>query len=155
MLIHPDWQSLRSSAIARRHSGDVCGAISDLSKAISLIRTVPSLAEHSSTDLNYLADMYLECGALPEAEAAIREAIALARPRFPGLLATNLRGLALVQMRKGEYREALASAEESRKLDQQQGDSYCVAQADALIESIRPNLREEPPNQSLQQTGGA
>lgn len=132
-----DWQSLSSSAVARRHCGDIHGAIEEMTRAISLARTMPNLAKEAAVDLNYLADMYLECNAIGEAETAIREAVELSRPRFPGLLAANLWILAEVQRLKGERREALASAEEARHLYQQQGHCHGVAQVEALIERIR------------------
>ena len=140
MATAADWQSLSSSAIARRHSGDIHGAIEDLTKAISLARTIPNLAKETSVDLNYLADMYLECNALGEAETAIREAVELSRPQYPGLLGDNLWVLAEVQRRKGEHRQALASAEEARRAYQQQSHSHGVAQAEGLIERIKASL---------------
>lgn len=137
MVAHRDWQSLSSSAIARRHEGDIRGAIEDMLEAIRLSRAVPDLAKETATDLNYLADMYLECEAIAEAETTIREAIELSRPRFPGLLADNLLGLAEIQRRKGEQREALASTEEARRLYRQQNHAHGVAQTDELIERIK------------------
>jgi tetratricopeptide (TPR) repeat protein len=134
-----DWQSLSHSAISRRHSGDIHGAIEEMTKAISLAKTIPNLAKEASVDLNYLADMYLECNALEEAETAIREAVELARPRFPGILGDNLLGLAEILRRKGEYREALASAEEARHFYEQENHAYGVAQAEELIERIKTN----------------
>jgi hypothetical protein len=95
------WQSLRSSSISRRHSGDIDGAIKDMIGAISLTREVQDLTKETSVNLNYLADMYLECNALEEAETAIREAIELSRQQFPGLLADDLCGLAEIQRLKG------------------------------------------------------
>jgi hypothetical protein len=117
------------------------GAIEDLTKSISLSRTVPNLAKETSVDLNYLADMYLECNAIGEAEIAIREAVELSRPSFPCITGDNLWILAEIQRLKGEYREALASAEEARHLYQQQGHSHGVAQAEELIERIKTNLK--------------
>jgi hypothetical protein len=111
-----------------------------MTKAIGLIRTAPDATHHVAVELNYLADMYLECNDLGEAETAIRESIKLSRPRFPGLLAGNLRGLAEIQCRKGQHREALASAEEARHLDQEQGDSFGVARSEELIERIKIKL---------------
>ena len=137
MATAADWQSLSSSAIARRHSGDIHGAIEEMTKAISLAKTIPNLAKEASVDLNYLADMHLECNALEEAETAIREAIELSRPRYPSLLAANLWMLAEVQRLKGEHREALASAEEARHLYQEQRHSHGVAQAEELIKRIK------------------
>jgi len=132
-----DWQSLSHSAISRRQSGDLHGAIEEMTKAISLAKTIPNLAKEASVDLNYLADMYLECNALGEAETAIREAIELSRPRFPGLLGDNLLGLAVILRLKGERREALASAEEARQMYQQERHSYGVARAEELIKRIK------------------
>jgi tetratricopeptide (TPR) repeat protein len=140
MATAADWQSLSSSAIARRHSGDIHGAIDDMIKAISLARTIPNLVKETSVDLNYLADMYLECNALGEAETAIREAVELSRPRFPGLLAANLCGLAEIQRLKGEHREALVSAEEARRLYQEESHSHGVAQTEELVERIKTEL---------------
>jgi tetratricopeptide (TPR) repeat protein len=140
MATTADWQSLSSSAIARRHNGDIRGAIEDMAKAISLARTIPNLAKETSVDLNYLADMYLECNALGEAETAIREAVELSRPHYAGLLGDNLWILAEVQRRKGEYREALASAEEARRAYGQQNHSHGVAQAEGLIEKIKADV---------------
>ena len=135
-----DWQSLKSSAIARRHSGDIHGAIEEMTKAINLAKSIPNLAKQVAVNLNYLADMYLECNALAEAETAIREAVELSRTRFPGLLDDNLLGLAEIQSRKGEHCEALASAEEARRAYQQENHAYGVAQADELIERIKTHL---------------
>jgi ATP/maltotriose-dependent transcriptional regulator MalT len=131
-----EWQSLKSSAISRRHSGDLHGAIEEMTKAISLARTIPEFEKQTSVNLNYLTDMYLDCNALAEAETAIREAVELSR-QHPGLLGDNLWMLAEVQRLKGERREALASAEEARRLYQQQGHSHGVAQAEELIERIK------------------
>lgn len=135
-----DWQYLENAAIYRKRTGDLDGAIEAMVKAISLARATPTLAEKTATMLNYLADMYLDCNALGEAETAIREAVELSRPRFPSLHAANLWMLAEVQRQKGEHREALASAEEARHLYQQQGHSHGVAQAEELIERIKPKL---------------
>jgi tetratricopeptide (TPR) repeat protein len=140
MAVPADWQALSSSAISRRHSGDIHGAVEDMLKAISVARTMPNLAKEMALDLNYLADMYLECNAIGEAEKAIREAVELSRPRYPGLLGDNLLGLAEIQRLKGEYREALASAEEARRAYQQQDHAHGVAQADELIERIKTSL---------------
>jgi hypothetical protein len=140
MAAHPDWQSLRSSAITRRHRGDIHGAIEEIIQAIDLAKPSPQLAESTATMLNYLADMYLDCNALGEAEIAIREAVELSRPRFPCLLSDNLWILAEIHRLKGEHREALASAEAARQLYQQQGHSYGVAQAEELIERIKTSL---------------
>jgi tetratricopeptide (TPR) repeat protein len=137
MATAADWQSLSHSAISRRHSGDIHGAIEEMTKAISLARTIPNLTKETSVDLNYLADMYLECNALGEAETAIREAVELSRPSFPGITADNLLGLAEILRLKGQYREALASAEEARHLYQQQGHSYGVTRAEEHIERIK------------------
>ncbi len=145
-----DWQYLQSAAIYRKHTGDLDGAIEAMVKAITLMRKVTTLSEETATNLNYLADLYLTKNATEQAYEALREAIELSRPHFPGLLAANLRGLAEIQRQKGEYREALASAEEARQLDQQLGDSYGVTRAEELIKEIKPHLSEEPPNRSLQ-----
>jgi tetratricopeptide (TPR) repeat protein len=140
MATTADWQSLSHSAISRRHRGDIHGAIEDMAKAISLAKTIPNLAKEASVNLNYLADMYLECNALTEAEMAIREAVELSRPSFPGITGDNLWILAEVQRLKGEYQEALASAEEARHLYHQQGHSHGVAQAEELIARIKTNF---------------
>jgi tetratricopeptide (TPR) repeat protein len=131
-----DWQYLRSAAIYRKHTGDLDGAIAAMVKAVSLIRTIPTLARETATSLNYLADLYLHKNAIQQAEEAIREAVALSQPHFPYLLAANLWVLAWIQGRKGERREALASAGEARRLYQQQGHSHGVARAEELIERI-------------------
>ncbi len=132
-----DWQYLENAATYRKHTGNLAGAIEAMVKAISLSRTNPNLAEKTATMLNYLADMYLECNAVGEAETAICEAVDLSRPNFPCLLADNLLGLAEIQSLKGEYREALASAEEARHYYEQQGRSHGVTQADDLIQRVR------------------
>jgi hypothetical protein len=111
-----------------------------MTQAISLARTIPHLAKEASVNLNYLADMYLECNALAEAERAICKAVELSRPSFPGITGDNLLGLAQIQNLKGEHRQALASAEEARQLYQHQGHSHGVAQAEALIERIKARL---------------
>lgn len=135
----PEWRRLTGSAIYRKHTGDLSGAIEAMVKAIGLTRAVPNLAKETATNLNYLADLYLLKDAQEQAEEALRESIELSRPRYPGLLAANLWSLAGIQTRKGEHREALALAEESRRLSQQEGHSYGVAQAEELIERIKMN----------------
>jgi tetratricopeptide (TPR) repeat protein len=132
-----DWQYLRSAATYRKHTGDLEGAIKAMVKAISLTKTVPTLSKETATMLNYLADMYMDRNAIGEAEIAIREAVEFSRPSSPGLLGDNLLGLAEITRLKGEYREALASAEEARHLYQQQGHSYGVARVEKLIERIK------------------
>lgn len=134
-----DWQVLSSAAIYRKHTGDLDGAIEAMVKSIDLSRAIANLAKETATSLNYLADLYLLMDAPEQAEEALRESIELSRPHYPGLLAANLWSLAGIQTRKGEHREALASAEESRRLSQQQDHSYGVAQADELIERIQMN----------------
>lgn len=139
-----NWQYLENAAIYRKHMGDFDGAVEAMVKAISLTRIKPNLAEKTATMLNYLADMYLECNAIAEAETAIREAVELSRPRFPCLLGDNLWILAEIQRVKGEYREALASAEESRRSYQLGSHSYGVAQAEELIEKIKTSIGFTP-----------
>lgn len=133
----PEWKVLESAAIFRKHTGDQDGAIEAMVQAVSLMRAVPTLSKETAINLNYLADLYLTKNATEQAEEAIHEAVELSRPRFPCLLGDNLWILAKIQQQKGEYREALASAEEARHLYQQQGHSYGVAQTNELIEMIR------------------
>jgi tetratricopeptide (TPR) repeat protein len=138
-----DWEVLKSAAIYRKHTGDLDGAIDAMVKAISLTRPVPNLAERTASMLNYLAaDLYLAKNAIEQAEEALRESIELTRFRYPDLLADNLWVLGGIQNRKGERQEALASAEEARRLYQQQGHSYGVKQAEGLIERIK-NVKVE------------
>jgi len=137
MATTADWQSLSSSAITRRHNGDIHGAIEDLGKAITLAKTIPNLAKEAAVNLNYLADMYLDCNAIAEAEIAIREAVELSRTLDPILLAANLWMLSEVQRLKGERREALSSAEEALHLYQKEGHSHGVGRAEELIERIK------------------
>jgi hypothetical protein len=111
-----------------------------MSKAISIARTIPGLAEQAAINLNYLAVMYLECNALEEAETAICESIELSKPHFPGLLADNLKCLAEIQRRNGKHRDALASAKAARDLDKQQDDDYGVARAEELIQRIKDHI---------------
>jgi hypothetical protein len=134
-----DWYVLSSAAIYRKHTGDLDGAIAAMVKSVGLTRSVPKLSEQTAIHLNYLADLYLLKEADDLAEGALRESIALSRPRYPLLLGANLWILAGVQNRKGERREALASAEEARRLYQQHGHPYGVAQAEELIERIKAN----------------
>ncbi len=140
MVDRADWQSLSSSAIARRHSGDICGAIEDMAKAIDVMQNVPSLAKETSVKLNYLADMYLESNAISQAESAIREAIEFCPDHFPCILGDNHWILGEIQRLKGEYRQALVSAEEARRLYQQGSHSHGVAQANELIARINHHL---------------
>jgi tetratricopeptide (TPR) repeat protein len=135
-----DWQYLESAGIYRKHTGDFDGAIKAIAKAISLAKKVPILSKETATMLNYLAALYMDCNAIGDAEIAIREAVELSRPHFPGLLADNLLGLAEIQRLKGENREALASAEEARCSYQQVDHSYGAAQAEELIEQIKTNM---------------
>ncbi len=133
-----DWQHLESAAIyRRRYMDDLKGAIEAEVKAIGVMRTMPQLAEATSTALNYLADMYLECNAIAEAETAIREAIELARPHFPCALGDNLTILADIQRQKGEYADALDTAEQARRAYQQGEHAYGAAQALELTERIK------------------
>jgi tetratricopeptide (TPR) repeat protein len=135
----PEWQSLKATAIWRRHAGDIDGAICDLLKAIELTRPIPKLARETATGLNYLADMYLMVGAEEQAEKALRESIELSRPRFPLLLAANLWIRGGMQSRQGRRDDAAASAQESRRLCQQHGHPYGVRQAEELLERIQAN----------------
>lgn len=134
-----DSRALSSAAIYRKHTGDLDGAIEAMVRSIDLSRDVPDRAKETAENLNYLTDLYLLKEAPEQAEEALRESIALSRSCYPGLLADNLWILAGIQSRKGEYREALASAEESRHLCQQQGHAYGVAQAEEMIEQIKMN----------------
>jgi tetratricopeptide (TPR) repeat protein len=135
-----NWQSLRDSAISRRHSGDVGGAIEDITRAVALIRTSPQLAESAATMLNYLADMYLDSNAVEDAETAIREAVEISRSLSPILLAANLWILAEIQSRRGEQREALTSAEGAHCLYEQEGHSHGKGRAEELIKRIKSSL---------------
>jgi tetratricopeptide (TPR) repeat protein len=136
-----DWQYLRNAAIYRKHCGDLDGAIEAMLKAIDIARALPDLAEQTATMLNYLAaDLYLPKSAIEAAEQAIRQAVELSQPCFPGLLANNLWILANIHSQKGEYSAALASAEEARRLHKQQLHSHGVALAEALIREIEGKL---------------
>jgi tetratricopeptide (TPR) repeat protein len=137
----PEWKALQGEAIYRKHTGDVGGAIAALVQALDLMRTIPALSRETATNLNYLADLYLTRNAIDEAEKAIREAIELSRPHFPGLLADNLWILAGIQRRQGRHPEAFTSADEARRLYREHGHSHGVAQAEDLIERIKTNSR--------------
>src|SRR5438876_10103073 len=106
-------------------------------KAIALTRPIPKLARETALSLNSLADMYLMVGADEQAEEALRESIELSRPRFPLLFAANLWILGGIQSRQGKCDEAIASAEESRRLCQEHGHPYGVRQAEELLDRIR------------------
>jgi tetratricopeptide (TPR) repeat protein len=134
-----EWQSLKGSAILRRHAGDLEGAIAEFLKAIAMTRPLPNLAQETAISLNYLADMYIELGADAQAEQVLRESIELARPRFPLLLAADLWILAEMQNRQGMRDEAVKSAEESRRLCEEHDHPYGVRQAEDLLERIRVN----------------
>jgi ATP/maltotriose-dependent transcriptional regulator MalT len=128
---------LSDASIYRKHTGNLDGAIDAMVKSIAITRTKPRLAEETALNLNFLADLYLLNKETDHAETAIRESIVLARPHYPHLLAANLWILASIQFRKGEIPQALASAEESRRLCQEANHSYGVSQADELIGSIK------------------
>jgi tetratricopeptide (TPR) repeat protein len=132
-----DWRFLKNAAIYRRHTGDIDGAIEALVKAIGLMKADPQNSEQMATSLNYLADLYLTKDAIAEAEMVIRDAVELSRPAYPSLLGANLWILAGILLRKGEKREALAAAEESREVYQQEGNLHGVGEADELIRKIR------------------
>jgi tetratricopeptide (TPR) repeat protein len=136
----PEWQALTGLAIRRKYTGDIEGAIEALLKAIALMRTLPLLIKERATNLNYLADLYLEKNATEKAEEVLRESINLSRPEYPGLLADNLWILAGIEHRKGDCRAALASAEEAQHLYQQQEHAFGVSQAEELIETIKASL---------------
>jgi tetratricopeptide (TPR) repeat protein len=140
MIEMSEWQSLKGSAISRKHAGDIDGAISELLKAIRLTREVPNLAQETENSLNYLADLYLLKNAITQAEETIRDTIELARSRQSFHLGCHLSILAEIQILKGEYREALASAEEARHQFQQKAHSHGVSTAEELIERIKSNL---------------
>jgi len=136
----PAWQVLYGSAIGHKYTGDIDCAINDMVKCISLTRTKKDLMETTATNLNYLADLYLINDASDQAETALQESIELSRFRFPLLLADNLWILAGIQNRKGRYEEALASAQESLRVCEDQGHSHGVLQAQRLIETIETNV---------------
>jgi tetratricopeptide (TPR) repeat protein len=133
----PEWRVLTGAAMWRKHAGDLGGAIEAMVKAIAMTRAIPSLSEETAIGLNYLADLYLRVNATEQAEDALRESIKLSRPAFPSLLADDLWILADIQHQKGEHRGALASAQEARRLYEQQGHAYGVAQAETLLERIK------------------
>jgi ATP/maltotriose-dependent transcriptional regulator MalT len=129
----PEWQSLSSSAIWRKHAGDIDGAIAEMVKAIGLTRTVPDLSEETELSLNYLsAELYITKNAIDQAEEAIRDAINLARSRHSSHLGDHLLVLAEVQSRKGEFRSALASAEEALDVFNKQDHSHGVSRAEEV-----------------------
>jgi Flp pilus assembly protein TadD len=136
----PEWRVLTGSAIWCKHTGDVDGAIDEMRKAIDLTRTVPNLLEETAMSLNYLADLYLLKNADDRAEEVLRESIEFSRSRYPFLLAANLCILAGIQNRNGKYREALAAAEESLRVSQEQSHSYGIERAEEIIGTIKRNL---------------
>jgi tetratricopeptide (TPR) repeat protein len=134
------WQCTKSSAFWRRHNGDIEGAIAEMLQAVAMTRPVRRLAKETAVSLNYLADLYLVAGADDRAEEALRESIALARPRYPCLLAANLWILGGMQLRQGKAREALASAEESLRVSRRAKHDYAVRRAEGLIQEVRTQL---------------
>ena len=139
-----DWKALKGSAIYRKHTGDIQGAIDAMVKSIDFTKSVPELANESAMNLNFLADLYMLGNAFEKAETTLRESIALARPNFPVLLADNLLGLGAILSQKGCYVNALVSAEEALDLYQQQGLSHGIIQAEQLIR----NINGRPPDNS-------
>ena len=131
------WQSLRSSAILRRHSGDIDGAIIDQQKAIALLKANPLLVEQLATSLNYLADLFIVAGDDERAEEALRDSNDLSRTRFLHLVTANLWILASIKHRHGRKGEAIASANESRRICQQIGHTNGVRQAEELLAQIQ------------------
>src|SRR5262245_35599874 len=105
-----------------------------------MTRPVRKLAQDTATSLNYLADLYLLAGADNRAEDALLESIALAWPRCYTLLAANLWILGSMQLRQGNLREALASAEESLQVSTRHKHDHGVKRAEELIQEIQAQL---------------
>ena len=134
------WQCTTNSAIWCRHNGDIEDAITEMLKAVEMTRPVRKLAKETAVSLNYLADLYLVAGVDDRAEEALRESIALARPRNPHLLAANLWILGRMQLRQGKVPEALASAEESLLVSRRVKHDHGVRRAEELIQEVQTQL---------------
>jgi tetratricopeptide (TPR) repeat protein len=137
----PEWQSVQCSAMFHCDAGDIDRAISEMQKAIALMRPNRALAKELATSLNYLADLYLLAGTVDQAEEALRDSIELSRARFPHLHAANLWILGGIKLRQGKHEEAIAAAQESRSICKQVGHNHGIREAEELLEQIRANAR--------------
>ena len=145
----PKWQVLFGSAIGRKHSGDIDGAIEDMIMCVTLTKPDVALAEYTATNLNYLADLYLTKNETDCAESILRESIELSRFRFPHLYADNLCILGGIQRGMGKHQEALASAQESLRICEAAAYAYGVTRAKQLISIVENSLlTAEPPKAS-------
>jgi tetratricopeptide (TPR) repeat protein len=136
------WQCTKCSAFWRRQIGDIEGAIADMRKAVEMTRSMLKLAKETADALNYLADLYLLAANDGRAEEALRESIALSRPRYPHLLSANFWILGSMQLRQGRVREAMASAEESLQEARRllKYNDYAVRRAEELAREVRGRL---------------
>ncbi len=134
----PRWQSLKGSAILRKHAGDIDGAIADMLLSISLTRPVPDLSEQTELSLNYLCvELYMAKDALDLAEGAIRDAIAIARRRQSSYLGDHLLVLAGLQYRVGRHQLAQSSAEEARIVYQHENNSHGISRAQEIVQKAK------------------
>lgn len=137
MIEMPEWQRLTGSAIVRKHRGDIDGAIVELLEAINLTRTVLKLFDQTEISLQTLADLYLTKNLIGLAEETIRDAIKIARPRRSFYLGDHLLILAEILKLKGEFRDALASAQEASRMHQRNNHAHGVMVANELIERLK------------------
>jgi len=110
----PKWHALVCAGIRWRHAKQPARAIECLTQSIEITRRMPELREETGTNLNYLADLYLQEGMLTEAENAIRQALGM-RLGSPGpgrdFAMDDFLILATVLSKQGRHQEAVEAGE--------------------------------------------
>jgi tetratricopeptide (TPR) repeat protein len=138
------WHALKCDAVRWRLLKKPAQAIECLVRAIEMTQQSTDLARETGVLLNYLADLLLQEGQLPQAEVAIRRALqtnlSLPGPER-GLGADDFMILAKVLSRQGRHREAYEAGRQALASFRQQLGTHdkFIAQIEAVVEELRRN----------------
>jgi tetratricopeptide (TPR) repeat protein len=143
----PKWLALALEGVRWRKAGQPARAIECLKQSIEITRQLPDLSKETRTQLNYLADVYLQEGLLDQAEFAIRQAL---KNRFglpaadQTLAADDFMIIAKVLSKQGRHREALEAGSHGLamfKRDFASNDPF-FGQIKRMVQQLRQNLAQ-------------
>jgi tetratricopeptide (TPR) repeat protein len=141
-VAHAKWHALKCDAVRWRQLKKPAQAIDCLVQAIAMTRQAPDLSRETGSLLNYLADLYLQEGQLPQAETTIRQALqihlGLSGPDR-NLEADDLMILAKVLSGQARHREAYeAGSQALASFRQQLGtrDPF-LTEVEEMVEELR------------------
>jgi len=136
------WHALKCEAVRWRRLKKPAKSIECLVQAIEMTQQAQDLSRETGSMLNYLADLYLQEGQLPQAEAAIRRALQT-NLRLPsaerGLGADDFMILAKVLSRQARHQEAFEAGSQALALFRQQSgtpDKF-MSQIEEMVEELR------------------